>query len=145
MNVNVIAGEDEAIGQWASEQLGCARFQEPFTAFGFTDGDNRLFAASIFNDYYPGGNCEWTHVGPGRFTPEMASFLCRFVFEQLSATRVTAKTRRGNALVRKLLPKYGFTFEGVQKRYFGPAKDDDALVYVLFKEDAGRWLQRLMQ
>lgn len=117
--------------------MGC-RFQEPYTAFGFAR-TGHLIAGSVLNDYYPGGNIEWSHVGVLR--PQMLMFLCRFVFIELSATRVTAKTRRGNNVVSEMLGR-AMKYECTQRRYFGPTKDDDAIVYVLFREDAGKWLRR---
>lgn len=138
--MRMLAGQDWEVAQWAGAQLGVT-FQEPYTAFGFVDEQSRMRAASIFNDYYSGGNVEWTYVGRKSFTCSTLKFLARFVFNELQAARVTAKTRRGNVLVRRLLPKGGFQFEGIQRRYFGPEKADDALVYVMFRKDAGRWLQ----
>lgn len=135
----IVAGQDRAVADWAAAKIGCARFQEPFTAYGFAGPDGGLVAATILNDYYPQANIEWTHVGTLRC--DMLKFVARFVFNELQAARVTAKTRRANVLVRRLLPKGGFQFEGVQRRYFGPEKADDALVYVMFREHAARWLQ----
>ena len=140
MRVAVLQGEDRAVAQWAGEKLGVT-FQEPYRAFGFVGADGELFAASVINHYYPGGNCEWTHYGPGIMPPSMLIFLADFVFVQLDCARVTAKTRRVNTLVQKLLQRYGWEFEFVQKRYFGPTKDEDAIVYVLWRNKATRWMQ----
>lgn len=134
----IIAGRDKDVADWASNKIGCAKFQEPFTAYGFTGADGEIVAAAVLNDFYPNANIEWSHVGLLRC--DMLKFLARFVFNELQATRVTAKTRRGNVLVRRLLPKGGFQFEGVQRRYFGPTKNDDALVFCMFREHAARWL-----
>lgn len=137
--MRIVAGQDAAIAGWAGGQLG-VRFQEPYTAFGFVDSNDIIRGACIFNDYYPGGNVEWTYVGPGSFTRRTLSFMSKFCFEELQATRITAKTRRSNICVRRLLPKGGFEFEGTQKRYFGPEKGDDALVFVMRKEQAMKWI-----
>ncbi|TCL70535.1 GNAT family protein [Rhizobium sp. BK251] len=141
MPVRIVAGQDVAIAGWAGEQLG-VQFQEPYTAFGFVDASGSLCGACVLNDYYPGGNVEITYVGPQSITRRIASFMARFCFEELQATRVTAKTKRSNVTVRRLLPKGGFAFEYTQKRYFGPRSGDDALVFVLFRENAGKWLRR---
>lgn len=136
--MTLVAGHDAEVARWAGEQLG-VHFVQPFTALGVVT-DKGLVGASVFNDYYRGGNVEWTYVGSGSLRPGMLRELASYCFVQLGASRVTAKTRRSNAVVRKLLPRAGFSFEMTQKRYFGPSKGDDALVYVLFKEDAGKWL-----
>ncbi len=136
----LIAGQDEAVANWAASQLG-VKFVQPLTAVGIVDTQGTLIGASVFNDYYPGGNVEWTYVGRGSLKAGMLRDLAHYCFVQLGAARVTAKTRRSNTLVRKLLPHAGFAYEATQKRYFGPDKGDDALVFVLFKEQAGKWLR----
>lgn len=139
--MRIVAGQDDAIAGWAGEQLG-VRFQEPYTAFGFVSNEGSIQGACVFNDYYPGGNLELTYVGPNSLNRSVLRFMARFCFEELQATRVTAKTKRSNVTVRRLLPKGGFAFEHTQKNYFGPTRGDDALVFVLFRENAGKWLRR---
>lgn len=139
MIVSVVQGEDRAIAEWIGEKMGVS-FHEPYRAFGFIRND-QLFAGSVLNDYYPGGNIEFTHYGPRLFTPEMGAFLADFVFNKLTCARVTAKTRRANVLAQKILMRHGWEFENVQKRYFGPHKSDDAIVYVLWRAKATRWMQ----
>jgi len=136
----LVGGQDEAVAAWAAEQLG-VQFVQPLSAIGVLDARGDLVGASVFNDYYRGGNIEWTYAGARSLGPDMLRELARYCFVQLEVSRVTAKTRRSNKLVRRLLPKAGFTFEMTQKRYFGPTRDDDALVFALFREDAGKWLR----
>lgn len=136
----LVAGQDHAVAEWAGAQLG-VKFVEPYVALGIVNDAGGLIGASVFSDYYRGGNIEWTYVGEGSLRPGMLFDLAHYCFVQLAVSRVTAKTRRSNRLVRRLLPKAGFSFEMTQKRYFGPSKDDDALVFVLTKENAGRWLR----
>lgn len=137
--MELVAGYDEAVADWAGRQLG-VKFVQPLRAFGILNGNGQAVGAAVFNDYYKGGNVEWTHVGPGTIRPGLMRDLARFAFIDLQASRVTAKTAYRNVKVRKLLPKAGFTFEFTQKRYFGPERGDDALVYVLFRENAQRWI-----
>lgn len=138
--MRVVAGQDQVIADWAGSLLG-VRFQEPYTAFGFVDANASLRGACIFNDYYPGGNVEVTYVGPRSFTKATLTFMARFCFDELRVSRVTAKTRRGNVLMRRILPKGGFQFEGTQKRYFGADRKDDALVFVMMRDNAKKWLE----
>lgn len=139
--MRIVAGQDEAIAGWAGMQLG-VRFQEPYTAFGFVDINDIIRGACVLNDYYPGGNIEFTYVGPRSFNRGTLGFIARFCFDELSATRITAKTRRSNVIARRLLPKGGFQFEGTQKRYFGPERGDDALVFVMSRQNAEKWLRK---
>lgn len=137
--MRVLGAHDQEVAAWAGAVLGVA-FQEPYTAFGVIDRTGVVQGAAIFNDYYPGGNVELTYVGSNSFSKGVFRFLCRFAFDELKATRVTARTRRGNVVMRRMLPKGGFNFEGTQKHFYGPTKADDALVYVLFRHNAERWL-----
>lgn len=134
-----IFGHDEPVALWAGAQLGVT-FQQPYRAMGVLDRAGQLCGATIFNDHYLGGNIEFTHVGPRTLTREVQKAIISFAFVNCGAARLTARTARRNAVVRRLLPKAGFAFEGVQKRYYGPEKGDDAIVYVLFRENAGKWL-----
>lgn len=137
--MQIIGGHDTLVAGWAGEQLG-VRFQEPYTAFGFADDGGAMRGACIFNDYYPGGNVEWTYVGPFSFSRSSLYFMARFCFDELKASRVTAKTKRSNVRVQKLLNRGGFSYETTQKRYFGPTKKDDAIVFVMTREGAKKWL-----
>jgi len=134
-----VFGYDEEVAGWAGAQLGVT-FQRPFKAMGVVDGET-LCGAVIFNEHYHGGNIEMTLVGPGMLTWRVQKAIMQFSFINCEASRLTARTARRNTVVRRLLPKAGFQFEGVQKRYYGPEKGDDALCYVLFREHAGKWLE----
>ena len=46
------------------------------------------------------------------------------------------RTNRKNGPILKMFQRFGFKFEGVQHRYYGPF--GDAAVFVLFKEDLER-------
>jgi hypothetical protein len=60
----------------------------------------------------------------------------------MGARRLAATTRRSNKSMQRLLPRLGFEFEGVARRFFGPRRGDDGLRFVLFPEQAGKWLRQ---
>ena len=132
---------DDSVAIWAGEQLGVT-FQQPYTAFGFVR-NNEIKGAVVFNDYYRGGNVGITYVGSRSFGKQQISFMCAFAFNELKASRVTARTRRANKVMRSMLPRFGFQYESTQKKFYGPEKGDDALVFVMYPEDAQRWLRRI--
>lgn len=140
--MQIVGGYDDAAAQWAGRQLGVT-FELPYTAFALVDVSREIVGAAVFNDFHPGGSIEWTHVG--RLGRHVISTLAAYAFLQNGATRVTCKTKRANLAVRRLLPKAGFVFEGVMKKYYGPTKDHDALIFALFREDASRWLKGYVQ
>lgn len=135
-----VAGHDRAIADWAAAQMPGLNFYSAYSAFGISDGDT-IIGAAIFSDYYPGGNVELTYLGPGTLSRNILREMGLYVFGDLQAARITAKTPRRNAVVKKLLPRAGFDFECIQKRYYGPLRDDDALVYSFPVTKAERWLK----
>ena len=135
-----IPGHDQAVAEWAAARTGF-NFYAMHTAFGIVGRSGVIEGAAIFSDYYPGGNIELTYVGSGTLTRAIVRKIGQYAYETLGVSRITAKTQRRNATVCKLLPRAGFEFECIQKRYFGPTKDDDAVVYSLSSKKAERWLK----
>lgn len=136
--MEIVTGCDDDVAKWASIKLG-QQVCPPYLCVGFAD-QGVWQGAAIFNDYN-GTNVELTIYGPGCLTREAIRFVFDYAFRQLHVLRVTARTRRGNADMRKLLPRIGFMFEGTAKRYFGPTKQDDALLFVMFPANADRWIK----
>jgi RimJ/RimL family protein N-acetyltransferase len=66
--------------------------------------------------------------------------MARYAFMDLNCLRLTARPRRSDKAVRGMLARMGFTYEGTMRRFFGPHKNDDAMVFALMRENAGRWL-----
>lgn len=138
--MDLVFGQDDAVAEWAGVRLGVT-FQRPFVAIGIARGGAAIGAA-VFNEYYRGGNIELTFVGDGALTRRVQRALAQYAFGQLAVSRITIRTAYRNTKVRKLLGRKGrFEFEGVQKRFYGPDRGDDALVYVLPREKAGKWLE----
>lgn len=133
--MQVLWNEDRAVADWAGGQLG-VKFVQPYTTMGVIK-DGALVGAAIFGDHYPNGNLELTYVGKGTLTRGVQDTILSYAFDYLSAARLTAKTARSNRLVCKLLPKAGFRYESTMKRYFGPTRADDAIVFVKYNPAIG--------
>ena len=135
-----ISGHDDTVAEWAGRRFGCD-FYARYAAFGIGDIDGTLIGAAVFSDYYPGGNIQLSYTGSGTLSRAIIKNIGYYAYEVLGASRITCKPPRSNAIARKLLPRAGFEFEGILKRYYGPKKADDALVYSLTKEKAARWMK----
>lgn len=136
--MGLLLGHDESVAAWVTAQTGM-QFRPPFVAFGVVVC-GRLCGAVIWNDYYHGGNIEITVVGRGCWQQQFIRKCFRYAFVDCKCSRITARTRRSNVIARRVLPRLGFAFEGTQKRYFGPERSDDGLVFVMLRENAGGWL-----
>ncbi len=140
----LVTGHDRTIASWAETKFPELNFSTMHSAFGVADPrDGTLVGAALFSDYYPGGNVELTYYGPGTLSRAVLNAISYHAFVILNASRVTCKTRRVNKDVARLLSKAGFKFECVQRNYFGPEADDDAIVYSFPVSSAAKWLRRI--
>lgn len=129
----------ELVAQWVYGQLG-VEVPPVYTAFGATKDDKSLCAGAVFTDF-TGSNIEVTLVAPGAFNRMLISAVCRYAFLQMKVTRLSAKTKRSNTRMRKIMPRMGWKFEGISEKYYGPTKADDALRFVAFEEQARKWIR----
>jgi RimJ/RimL family protein N-acetyltransferase len=103
-------------------------------AIGIVRG-NRLIGAAVFQSH-SGHNVELSYYGPQTFSAGIAKTLARYTLERFNVDRLTMRTNRKNASILKMFHRFGFKFEGVQHRFYGPF--GDAAVFVLFREDLER-------
>lgn len=136
--MNVIVGHDEAVADWAGKRLG-RPFTPPYVAIGFSRDGERLHGAAVFNGWN-GANIDLTIYGPGCLTRGAIRAVYDYAFRQIGAARMTARTARTNKPMKRLIPRLGFEYEGVAKRYYGPERKDDAIVFGLFPERAKDWI-----
>ena len=129
---------DAEVAIWTADRLGMTIFP-PYVALGVEDDEGRLHGGVVFNDWN-GSNLEITICGPGAMYRGIIRDVFRYVFIQAGANRLTAKTRRGNKLMRRMLPKFGFEFEATLKAYYGVERDNDALVFRLTPDAALKWM-----
>jgi len=97
--------------------------------------NNRLIGSAIFQNH-SGHNVELSYYGPQTFSAGIARTLARYTVERFNVDRLTMRTNRKNASILKMFQRFGFKFEGIQHRYYGPF--GDAAVFVLFREDLER-------
>ena len=135
--MNLIFGHDQAVAEYVAAGLGVV-IHPPFVAIGVVK-DDRLAGGMVFNGF-TGANIEITAFGPGCMHRGIIRAALHYVFEQSNVLRLTARTKRSNKLVCKLLPRLGFQFEAVLKNYYGPQRGDDAILYRLTRGDAARWI-----
>lgn len=135
----VIYGQEAVVARWAGEAFG-KHFTPPYTTLGFSRDGINLHGAAIFNGWN-GSNIDVTVYGPGCITRTAIRAVYDYCFRQINANRVTARSARNNKTMLRLLPRLGFTWESVAKRYYGQGKRNDAIVFALFREDAEKWMR----
>jgi hypothetical protein len=136
--IALVFNEHDRVAGWVSEKIG-AVIAPPYVAIGASkDGGKTLCGGAVFNDWN-NYNIEITLASDDCLTQGTIRGIYHYLFEQSKAGRVTAHTRRSNKAMRDMLPRFGFEFESIAKRYYGPNKADDAFVFVLFPENARKF------
>lgn len=138
--MQLVFSQDALIASFLERNLGVT-IHPPFTSLGFADDAGHLLGAAMFNGYNS-HNIELTVFGPGAVSRGSIRAIFSYAFDQLGVIRMTARTRRSNKLVCRLLPRLGFTYEATMKNYFGPTKGDDAIIYRITRQDAAKWLEK---
>lgn len=131
----------EAIAGWYGAQVG-QPVRMPYVAIARISGEGR-FICAVLLDGYNGANID-LHI-TGRPTRDVVDFVFGYAFRHLKCTRVSARPPRWNARARKDAMRMGFEFEGVEKRFFGTRRADDAIVYRLDPSAAERWMRNESQ
>lgn len=137
--MRLVFGLDQLVAEYVATNLGLV-IVPPYTAIGGTVDGNTLCIGAVFN-HWNGSNLEISLYGPGALRRGAIRAVYHYAFVQLGAHRLTATTRRSNKAMQRLLPRFGFQFEGTSKRFFGPSHGDDAIRFVLFPESAQRWMK----
>ena len=129
----LLFGYDAAVATWTWNQYHLTPMHIN-AAIGVVR-NNHLIGAAIFQNH-SGHNIELSYYGPQTFSAGIAKALARFAIERFNIDRLTMRTNRKNAAILKMFHRFGFKFEGIQHRYYGPF--GDAAVFVLFREDLDR-------
>ncbi len=136
--IRLVFNEHDRVADWVSEKLSVL-IAKPYVAIGATRDDINLCGGAVFNGWN-GRNIEITLASDHCMTQGTIRGIYHYLFIQSKAGRVSARTRRNNYIMREMFPRFGFEFEGVERRYYGPKKADDAFRFALFPEKARRFL-----
>jgi RimJ/RimL family protein N-acetyltransferase len=101
-------------------------------AVGLLKDGNELVGAFLFQEYN-GSNAELSYYGPGSVTLRVVREIARAALLLLNVNRLTIRTKRRNKHITRSIGKFGFSFEGVQKMFYGP--NEDAIVFGLLRPD----------
>lgn len=126
----IVLGHSETVATWVARQCG-KPFHPPFEAIGIAGSDGALTGGFVFTGFN-GDGIEVSVAGHGIASRGAWRAACNYAFDQLGCARLQMHTRRSNRAVRRILPRFGMTFEGVARRFYG---DEDGLVFSLTASD----------
>lgn len=125
---------DEQVAAWAFKTYN--RFpQHVDRALGIVD-NGELVGAALFTSYNS-MNVELSYYGKNTVTPGIARALARFGLYELHLARCTVIVPKRPSFLMKKLVKFGFRYEGVQRRHYGPTDSPKhtGCRFVVFRED----------
>lgn len=139
----LVYGRDADVVAWAQRETG-EIFSPPYTALGLADTSGALVGALVYTDYN-GHSIELSVHAPGHVIgPDALRQMFRYPFETCQVLALGARTRRANTGVRKMLGRLGFRPEGIRRRYYGPGRANDAVLYGMLREEC-RWLHEKLE
>lgn len=150
--MDLIFGQDEAVGRWVVERLPNIRSVDqlrPFTTIGVADGPTPI-AGVVYNFFQAGEHGNSVAMTMAADSPRWVSHgtiraLLTYPFVQLHCVRVTVFIGRKNKRSRRLVAGdgkrkgIGFVPEGKLRRGFDGKQD--LMVYGLLRDEAERWLR----
>jgi RimJ/RimL family protein N-acetyltransferase len=104
-------------------------------SFGVIE-NGQIVGAALFSSYNT-VNAEFSYYGKGTLTLGIVKALAKIALYELHLARLTVIVPKRPSFLLKKLAKFGFRYEGVQRRYYGPADHprNTGCRFVVFSED----------
>lgn len=134
MSKGLLIDCDQQVAAWAFQAY--KRFPVLVDrAFGVIE-DGQLIGAAIFTSYNS-VNAEFSFYGKNALTPGIIRAIARIALYELRLSRCTVIVPKRPSFLLKKLNKFGFRYEGVQRRQYGPTNSPrhTGCRFVVFKED----------
>jgi len=134
MPAGILLDMDEHVSAWAFRAYN-KRPIHVDRAIGIID-NNQLVGAALFTSYN-GVNANLSYYGKSTLSRGIVRCLAKIALYELHLVRCTVIVPKRPSFLLRKLPKFGFRFEGVQRKYYGPT--DEARFtgcrFVAFRED----------
>jgi RimJ/RimL family protein N-acetyltransferase len=132
--VRLVTGHDATVQTWVFDRFCVRTGGRPCEAWGNVDNEGVLRGAFVLTHEH--NHTMELHVY-GETSNDTFRAMFRNVFLALGCYRLQIRTSRKNKVIRKAAPKFGFTFEGISRHFYGPG--EDALCFYMTPEHC-RWL-----
>lgn len=130
---------DKEVSLWVGKKLD-VEFHKVLAAIGVLAKDGTLIGGAVLHDHTR-YDVELTYFGLNTFTPTMVKAIAYTIFVYHKLTRVSLTIARKKKRLRKVIGKFGFSYEGIRRRYYGLGQGNDGIQYGMLKEEC-RFLKR---
>lgn len=134
MAKGLLIGADALVSSWAFNFHNKIPIHVD-RAFGVVE-NNQIVGAALFSSFNT-VNAEFSYYGRGTLTLGIIRALAKCALYDLRLSRITVIVPKRPSFLLKKMHKFGFRFEGVQKRYYGSedTPKNTGCRFVAFSED----------
>src|SRR5436305_1690086 len=100
----ILLGQNDLIAGWV-QQFSGKPFCKPYETIGIVNAQGAITGGFVFTGYN-GDGIEVSVAGKGIASRAAWGAACRYVFDQLGCKRLQMHTRKSNAVVRRILPRF---------------------------------------
>src|SRR5262249_18230999 len=137
VHMNLLFDHPKVVADWVGKQNG-KPFENFDAAFGVLNPSGTLVGGFVFTGHN-GSMIELSIAGYGCVFRKNWQAVKTYVFDQLECDRLQFHTRRSNKLVCRMARKFGLTYEGIARRFYG---NEDAVQFSLTRDDLPAFTQR---
>jgi hypothetical protein len=137
MCAGVLLDADQIVAAWAFEKHNRVPIHVD-RAIGIVE-DGVLIGAALFHCYNTVDVC-FAYYGKKSLSLGIIKVLARIALYELKLSRCTVIVPKRPAFLLRKLPRFGFRFEGIQRRFYGPTDKahHTGCRFVAFREDIER-------
>lgn len=129
--------DGQMVAAWFGSLTGSPQYG-PYAALGWVDDSGAIVGAALFMDY-SGSSIELHAIG--RMTRQMLRECFQYAFDTAGVLYLRAKPPRHQRKSRDVLERIGFVPECTMRRYYGPTRGCDAIVYRIDRRTAEKWMK----
>jgi|ERR1700722_5913247 len=138
MAKGLLLNADEAVAAWAFAAYKRVPMHVD-RAFGVIDEEKKLVGAILFTSYNS-INAELSYYGKNTVSLGIIRAIAKIALYELRLARCTVIVAKRPSFLLKKLPKFGFRYEGIQRRHYGHTDSPrhTGCRFVVFREDMER-------
>ncbi len=122
----IIVGHDAEVLAWVAARLP-TDLHHVLAAIGVFDSETGLVAGAVLHNWSR-YDIELSVYGPMAFSPPLGRAIAEAALAA-GVERMTIRIARRNSRLGRFLTVQGWHWEGIQRRLYGPTKQDDAIMY----------------